>query len=200
MGTSRSRTAALWRGTGALAKASCRCASFSPSSSCRNRLLRPPVRNPILFCARRTWCAIIPAHEVTPLEIIKERAEARTARKLFSQVGFLKFEKVACCLEHSYHSLPFMGLLLHFLKVDGRSCLETDWTTGGRMGPGLAHKARSLQEKAPTWCARWPNERPMLREWVYDGFWGAMRDCITEEHGWELRGHIAFVSPLLHFI
>lgn len=35
--------------------------SLSPSSSCRNRLLLASSEKPILFCARRTWCVVMPA-------------------------------------------------------------------------------------------------------------------------------------------
>lgn len=48
--------------------------------------------------------------------------------------------------------------------------------------PGLARKARSLQEKAPTRCARWPNEKPTLREWVL-----AMRDTVESWEAYRVR-------------
>ena len=76
-------------------------------------------------------------------------------------------------------SAPFTGLFLHFQKLvdmDAAACLETDWATGECVGTSLAHQARSLQEKAPTRCARQPNERATLREWAL-----ILRDYIIQE-------------------
>ena len=60
---------ALVKATVALAKASSRCDCFSSGESSWKLYPRPPVRKPIFVCARSTCCAVIPAHDVTPLEI-----------------------------------------------------------------------------------------------------------------------------------
>ena len=60
---------ALVKATVALAKASSRWDCFSSGESSWKLYPRPPVRKPIFVYARSTCCAVIPAHDVTPLEI-----------------------------------------------------------------------------------------------------------------------------------
>ena len=81
---------ALVRATVALAKASSRWDCLSSGESSWKLYPRPPVRNPILVCARSTCCAVIPAHDVTPLEITLP-SELATQTELLSapDISFL---------------------------------------------------------------------------------------------------------------
>ena len=98
---------ALVRATVAPAKASSRWDCLSSGESSWKLYPRPPVRNPIFVCARSTCCAVIPAHDVTPLEItlpseLATQTELLSARHIISVVKDSQASVFSCFQFHLF--------------------------------------------------------------------------------------------------
>ena len=92
---------------------------FSSVESSWKLYPRPPVRKPIFVWARSTCCAVIPAHDVTPLEITLP-FELTTQSELFSapDISFLLWRTAKQPFFSSFKLQLFRDPLYHLPNIN----------------------------------------------------------------------------------